>query len=80
MTAPPILNQMARTLEAGRYNRWSEQISWLSVQTAKGKLFDVDTRLRPDGKSGSLAIHIHRPLPISQVRHGNIVLSQSKDY
>ena len=51
-----------QTLEAGRYyNRWSQLIiSWLSVQTAKGKLFDVDTRLRPDGKSGSLAIHIHR--------------------
>ena len=30
------------------------------MQTAKGKLFDVDTRLRPDGQSGMLAIHIDR--------------------
>ena len=51
-----------QTLEAGHYyNRLSQLIiSWLSVQTTKGKLFDVDTRLRPDGRSGALAIHIDR--------------------
>ena len=51
-----------RSLEAGRYyNRLSQMIiSWLSVQTAQGRLFDVDARLRPDGQSGPLAIHIDR--------------------
>ena len=49
-------------LEAARYyNRLSQLIiSWLSIQTAQGRLFDVDTRLRPDGQSGALAIHIER--------------------
>ena len=51
-----------QSLEAAQYyNRLSQIIiSWLSVQTPKGRLFDVDTRLRPDGKSGALAIHIDR--------------------
>tara|TARA_B100000963_G_scaffold40781_1_gene30363 strand:- start:989 stop:3871 length:2883 start_codon:yes stop_codon:yes gene_type:complete len=56
------LSDGQQALEAGRYyNRLSQLIiSWLSAQTTKGKLFDVDTRLRPDGKAGSLAIHIQR--------------------
>ncbi len=51
-----------QSLEAGQYyNRLSQLIiSWLSMQTAKGRLFDVDTRLRPDGQSGALAIKIDR--------------------
>ncbi len=29
-------------------------ISWLSMQTTSGRLFEVDTRLRPDGNAGML--------------------------
>jgi len=35
-------------------------ISWLSVASAQNSLYEVDTRLRPDGKSGPAAIHITR--------------------
>ena len=49
-------------LSAGQYyNRLAQLIvSWLSVQTAQGKLFDIDTRLRPDGRSGALATRLER--------------------
>lgn len=33
-------------------------ISWTSAQTASGALYDIDTRLRPDGQAGPLATHI----------------------
>lgn len=51
-----------QNLSAGQYyNRLAQLIiSWLSVQTAQGKLFDIDTRLRPDGQSGALATRLDR--------------------
>ena len=51
-----------QSLSAGHYyNRLAQLIvSWLSVQTAQGKLFDIDTRLRPDGHSGPLATRLER--------------------
>ena len=51
-----------QSLSAGQYyNRLAQLIiSWLSVQTAQGKLFDIDTRLRPDGGSGALATRLER--------------------
>lgn len=51
-----------QSLSAGQYyNRLAQLIiSWLSVQTAQGKLFDIDTRLRPDGRSGALATRLER--------------------
>ena len=51
-----------QALSAGQYyNRLAQLvISWLSVQTAQGKLFDIDTRLRPDGQSGALATRLER--------------------
>ena len=39
------------------YNRLASRIaSSLSVQTAAGPLYDVDTRLRPQGSEGMLAV------------------------
>lgn len=35
-------------------------ISWLTVASREGSLYEVDTRLRPDGKSGPAATHISR--------------------
>ena len=35
-------------------------ISWLTVASREGSLYEVDTRLRPDGKSGPAATHLHR--------------------
>ena len=35
-------------------------ISWLTVASREGSLYEVDTRLRPDGKSGPAAAHLHR--------------------
>ena len=35
-------------------------VSWLTIQTAEGALFTVDMRLRPDGKSGPVAVHMDR--------------------
>ena len=33
-------------------------ISWTGAQTASGALYQIDTRLRPDGQAGPLATHI----------------------
>ena len=33
-------------------------ISWASAQTAAGMLYEIDTRLRPNGNAGPIAIHI----------------------
>ena len=35
-------------------------VSWLTIRTAEGALYEVDMRLRPDGKAGPLAVHIDR--------------------
>ena len=35
-------------------------ISWLNLASGQGRLFDVDLRLRPDGKAGPVAIHVKR--------------------
>jgi [glutamine synthetase] adenylyltransferase / [glutamine synthetase]-adenylyl-L-tyrosine phosphorylase len=34
-------------------------ITWLTVRTASGELFDIDTALRPNGNSGLLVTSIH---------------------
>jgi glutamate-ammonia-ligase adenylyltransferase len=42
------------------YNRLANRVtSALSVQTAAGPLYDVDTRLRPQGGEGMLAVPVH---------------------
>jgi glutamate-ammonia-ligase adenylyltransferase len=50
----------ARPLEATRYyNRLAQRVSAaLSVPTAAGALYEVDTRLRPSGAKGPLAVTI----------------------
>ena len=35
-------------------------ISWLTAASREGNLYEVDTRLRPDGKAGPAATHISR--------------------
>ena len=35
-------------------------VSWISVPTAQGRLYEVDARLRPDGQSGPLAVSRER--------------------
>ena len=35
-------------------------ISWLTAASREGSLYEVDTRLRPDGKAGPAATHISR--------------------
>jgi glutamate-ammonia-ligase adenylyltransferase len=35
-------------------------VSWLSVATSKGGLYEVDMRLRPDGTAGPIAVHTAR--------------------
>ena len=35
-------------------------ISWLTVASREASLYEIDTRLRPDGKSGPAATHISR--------------------
>ena len=35
-------------------------ISWLTVASREGSLYEIDTRLRPDGKSGPAATHLDR--------------------
>ncbi len=46
----------ARPLEAGRYfARFAQRlVSLLGTETAAGKLYDIDVRLRPDGAKGML--------------------------
>ncbi len=50
----------ARQLSGGQYfARFTQRlISALSVQTAEGRLYEVDMRLRPSGHSGPVATHI----------------------
>jgi glutamate-ammonia-ligase adenylyltransferase len=44
---------------ADYFNRLAKRIvAALSVQTAAGPLYDVDTRLRPQGEQGMLAVHV----------------------
>lgn len=41
------------------FNRLSQRVSAaLSVPTAQGALYEIDTRLRPQGAQGALAVHI----------------------
>jgi glutamate-ammonia-ligase adenylyltransferase len=50
----------SRPLPAGQYYARLTQrlVAALSAPTAEGKLYDVDFRLRPSGKSGPVATHI----------------------
>ena len=59
---PDAMSDGRQKLTAGQYyNRMAQLIiSWLSVRTAQGKLFDIDARLRPDGQSGALATYLGR--------------------
>ena len=44
---------------ADYFNRLAKRVvAALSVQTAAGPLYDVDTRLRPQGEQGMLAVHV----------------------
>ena len=55
------LSDGARQLAGGQYYaRFTQRlISALSVQTAEGRLYEVDMRLRPSGHSGPVATHIN---------------------
>jgi glutamate-ammonia-ligase adenylyltransferase len=45
---------------ADYFNRLAKRVvAALSVQTAAGPLYDVDTRLRPQGEQGMLAVHVN---------------------
>ena len=54
--APNAMSVGARSVDAGRYYARVAQkvVSYLGVQTAAGRLFEVDMRLRPDGAKGLL--------------------------
>lgn len=42
-----------------RYTRFARRLTnWLSTMTSSGRLYDIDTRLRPDGNAGLLAVTI----------------------
>lgn len=49
----------AKQLSCGHYYQRLAQrlISWTSAQTASGSLYEIDTRLRPDGNAGPIATH-----------------------
>lgn len=53
---PQAISDGARPLEAGRwYARLAQKVvALLGAQTAAGRLYDVDVRLRPDGAKGLL--------------------------
>lgn len=41
------------------YTRFARRLTnWLSTMTSSGRLYDIDTRLRPDGNAGLLAVSI----------------------
>ena len=41
------------------YTRFARRLTnWLSTLTSSGRLYDIDTRLRPDGNAGLLAVSI----------------------
>ncbi len=48
-----------KQLSCGHYYQRLAQrlISWTSAQTASGSLYEIDTRLRPDGNAGPIATH-----------------------
>ena len=35
-------------------------VSWLTIHTSEGALYEVDMRLRPDGNAGPLSVHVER--------------------
>ncbi len=51
-----LMSDGARALEGARwYQRLAQRvINWLTVPTRSGRLYEVDTRLRPDGSKGLL--------------------------
>jgi glutamate-ammonia-ligase adenylyltransferase len=51
-----LMSDGARPLEGSRwYQRLAQRVmNWLTVQTRAGRLYEVDTRLRPDGSKGLL--------------------------
>lgn len=59
--APNAMSDGARAMDAGRYYARVAQkvVSYLGVQTAAGRLFEVDMRLRPDGAKGLLVSTTH---------------------
>ena len=41
------------------YTRFARRLTnWLSTMTSSGRLYDIDTRLRPDGNAGLLAVSL----------------------
>ncbi|CAM5629978.1 Bifunctional glutamine synthetase adenylyltransferase/adenylyl-removing enzyme [Streptomyces alboniger] len=57
-----------RPLEGYRwYQRLAQRVmNWLTVLTRAGRLFEVDTRLRPDGSKGLLVSSLTRSWPTSR--------------
>lgn len=53
------LSDGPKQLSAGHYYQKLAQrfISWTSAKTASGGLYELDARLRPDGRAGPLATH-----------------------
>jgi len=51
-----VMSDGARPIEGSRwYQRLAQRVmNWLTVQTRAGRLYEVDTRLRPDGSKGLL--------------------------
>jgi glutamate-ammonia-ligase adenylyltransferase len=60
--APNSVSTGQRTLAAANYVLRLAQtmVSWISTPTAEGTLYDVDLRLRPEGKAGAIATSIDR--------------------
>ena len=60
--APDVFSNGRRKLSAASYALRLAQtlISWVSTPTAEGILYDVDLRLRPEGKAGASATSIDR--------------------
>ena len=54
------------------YNRLASRVSAaLSVPTAQGALYEVDTRLRPQGNQGPMAVSCDASASISARPHGH---------
>jgi glutamate-ammonia-ligase adenylyltransferase len=55
-----VMSDGARPVDGTRwYQRLAQRVMhWLSAQTHAGKLYDVDTRLRPDGSKGLLVASV----------------------
>ena len=60
--APDTVSTGQRKLGAASYVLRLAQtmISWISTPTAEGTLYDVDLRLRPEGKAGAIATSLDR--------------------